>query len=146
TYWSFRAMVGAGMLMFILGAVGLFLVYRNHLANGTGKWLLRLLIPAIILPYLANSTGWMLTEVGRQPWIVQGLMTVDKAVSPNVTPAMLLISLIGFALVYGLLMVADIYLLQKFARRDVDGGDTIIPWFDPEEPKPAGKKPYEGAY
>ncbi|MEO8612044.1 MAG: cytochrome ubiquinol oxidase subunit I [Chloroflexota bacterium] len=146
TYWSFRAMVGSGMLMFLLGLVGLFVSYTNRLGNRMGKWLLRILIPAIILPYLANSTGWILTEVGRQPWIVQGLMTVDKAVSPNVTPAMLLISLVGFALVYGLLMVADIYLLQKFARHDVDGSDTIIPWFDSNEPKSDDKKRYEGAY
>ena len=82
---------------------------------------------ALFLPYLANTTGWMLTEVGRQPWIVQGLMTVDKAVSPNVTIGMLLISLIGFTLVYGALMVADVYLLQKFARQDLDGSD-LIPW------------------
>jgi cytochrome bd ubiquinol oxidase subunit I len=146
TYWSFRAMVGSGALMFVLGLVGLFLFYRNHLGNGKGKWLLRLLILAIILPYLANSTGWMLTEVGRQPWIVQGLMTVDQAVSPNVTPAMLLISLIGFALLYGLLMIADIYLLQKYARHDVDGSDSVIPWFDTNEPDTTDKKRYEGAY
>ncbi len=139
-------MVGAGALMFVLGLVGLFLSYTNRLGNGKGKWLLRILIPAIILPYLANSTGWILTEVGRQPWIVQGLMTVDKAVSPNVTPAMLLISLIGFALIYGLLMIADIYLLQKFARHDVDGSDTLIPWFDTTELETTDKKRYEGAY
>jgi cytochrome d ubiquinol oxidase subunit I len=146
TYWSFRAMVGAGALMFVLALVGLFLTYRNHLDEG--KWLLRLLIPAIILPYLANSTGWMLTEVGRQPWIVQGLMTIDKAVSPNVTVEMLLISLIGFTLVYGLLMVADIYLLQKYARQDIGGSGTVIPWFSKDESAPTDDKKarYEGAY
>jgi len=146
TYWSFRAMVGSGVLMFVLGLVGLFLYYRNSLGNGKGKWLLRLLIPALLLPYLANSTGWMLTEVGRQPWIVQGLMTIDQAVSPNVTVEMLAISLIGFTLIYGLLMVADIYLLQKFARQDIDTG-SLIPWSGTDEPE-SGKKNtrYEGAY
>lgn len=128
TYWSFRAMVGAGMLMFVLGLVGLFFAFTNRLGNGKGKWLLRLLVLAILLPYLANSTGWILTEVGRQPWIVQGLMTVDQAVSPNVTVEMLWISLIGFTIVYGLLMVGDVYLLQKYARQDMDGSATI-PWF-----------------
>ncbi|MFN8450390.1 MAG: cytochrome ubiquinol oxidase subunit I [Anaerolineae bacterium] len=147
TYWSFRAMVGAGGLMFVLGLVGLFLNYRGALGGGKGKWLLRLFIPAILLPYLANSTGWMLTEVGRQPWIVQGLMTIDQAVSPNVTVEMLAISLVGFTLIYGLLMIADIYLLQKFARQSLDGGDTLIPWVGGDEPDAGEKKArYEGAY
>ena len=147
TYWSFRAMVGAGMLMFLLGVVGLFLLYRHQLGDGKGKWLLRILIVALFLPYLANSTGWILTEVGRQPWIVQGLMTIDQAVSPNVTVAMLAITLIGFTAIYGLLMIADIYLLQKFARHNMDDGDTLIPWFGGDEPDTADKKArYEGAY
>ena len=147
TYWSFRAMVGSGVLMFLLGLGGLFLLFRQQFTNGKGKWLLRLFIPAIVLPYLANSTGWMLTEVGRQPWIVQGLMTIDQAVSPNVTPVMLLISLIGFTLLYGALMVADIYLLQKFARQDLDGGSPI-PWTGKSD-APASTdqtSQYKGAY
>jgi cytochrome d ubiquinol oxidase subunit I len=127
--------------------VGLFLVFTNRLRDNKGKWLLRLLIPAIILPYLANSTGWIMTEMGRQPWIVQGLMTVDKAVSPNVTVEMLWISLIGFTVIYGLLMIADIYLLQKYARQDVDGSGTLIPWSGSSEPETTGEKAHcEGAY
>jgi cytochrome d ubiquinol oxidase subunit I len=143
TYWSFRAMVGAGGLMFLLGLVGLWYSLRGQL-GAKGRWLLRLAVMAMILPYLANSTGWMLTEVGRQPWIVQGLMTIDKAVSPNVTPEMLLISLIGFTVVYGLLMVADIYLLQKYARDD--GSGNLIHWTDQGPEKPQSKPRYEGAY
>ncbi len=141
TYWSFRAMVGSGMAMFLLGLITIWFIYRHNFTQGRARWLLRLLIAAIFLPYLANSTGWILTEVGRQPWIVQGLMTVDKAVSPNVTPTMLAISLIGFTLIYALLMIADIYLLQKFAR--VDDSDTPIPWTDKPESK---SQRYEGAY
>lgn len=140
-------MVGAGVLMFVLGIVGSFRFFRNNLGNGKGKWLLRLLILAIFLPYLANSTGWILTEMGRQPWIVQGLMTIDQAISPNVTIEMLWISLIGFTLIYGLLMVADIYLLQKYARHNIDGDDTLISWSGSSEPENAEKKArYEGAY
>lgn len=147
TYWSFRAMVGAGVLMFVLGIVGSIRFFRNNLGNGKGKWLLRLLMVAIFLPYLANTTGWLLTEMGRQPWIVQGLMTIDQAISPNVTIEMLWISLIGFTLIYGLLMVADIYLLQKYARHNMDGGDTLIPWAGSSEPENAENKArYEGAY
>ena len=141
TYWSFRAMVGSGMLMALLGVIGLFLTFRHQFNPGKGRWLLIILIPAIILPYLANSTGWILTEVGRQPWIVQGLMRTDQAVSPNVTVEMLAISLIGFTLIYGLLMIADIYLLQKFARVD---DDKLIPWSDKDQNQPTQR--YEGAY
>ncbi len=147
TYWSFRAMVGAGALMFLLGLVGLYFSYRHQLDASKAKWLLRILVVALFLPYLANTTGWLLTEVGRQPWIVQGLMTIDKAVSPNVTVEMLAISLIGFTLIYGLLMVADIYLLQKFARQDLDGGSPI-PWLGGDDQSDSTGKPsrYEGAY
>ena len=83
------------------------------------------LVGAIVLPYLANSTGWILTEMGRQPWIVQGLMRIDQALSPNVGVVDLLITLIGFTLVYGALAVADVYLLQKYARSGMsDGGNA----------------------
>lgn len=121
-YWSFRAMVGAGMLMFALALLGLWYFRTQHLEKR--RWFLWVLIGAIILPYLANSTGWILAEVGRQPWIVNGLMRVEEAISPNVTVASLWISLIGFTLVYGVLMIADIYLLQKFARQ---GTPDVLP-------------------
>jgi cytochrome bd ubiquinol oxidase subunit I len=114
TYWSFRAMVGAGALMFVLGLVVLWLGRgRQFIA---ARWLLWALVGSTGLPYLANSTGWILTEVGRQPWIVFGLMRVDQGLSPNVGVVELLITVIGFTLIYGALMVADVYLLAKFAR------------------------------
>ena len=133
-YWSFRAMVGAGFAMAALAAYALFLRYRRSTFARQGLFL-RLLVLAIVLPYLANSTGWLLTEVGRQPWIVYGLQLTADAVSPNVTPAMLWITLIGFTLVYGALAVADVYLLQKFARR-IDG-EVIGELPTQPEPKPA---------
>ena len=75
-------MVGSGMLMALLGVIGLFLTFRHQFNPGKGRLLLIVLVPAIVLPYLANSTGWVLTEVGRQPWIVQGVMRVRDAVTP----------------------------------------------------------------
>jgi cytochrome d ubiquinol oxidase subunit I len=69
----------------------------------------------IILPYVANTSGWLLTETGRQPWVVHGLLRTEDAGSPTLTGAMVLFTLIGFALIYGLLMFADVYLLVKFA-------------------------------
>ncbi len=113
-YWSFRAMVGAGMLMLFLGAYTFYL-NRAKKAEGAHRFL-RWLPFAILLPYIANSTGWILTEVGRQPWIVFGLQRVEDAVSPNVGTGELLFSLIVFTLIYGLLMVIDVFLLRYFAR------------------------------
>lgn len=127
TYWNFRAMVGAGVLM---GALALFALYRVLRNQPLGpRWFLRALVAAIALPYLANTTGWLLTEVGRQPWIVFGLQRVEEAVSPTVTTAMVAFSLVVFVAIYGALMVADVYLLAKFGR--------LGPADDASEPEPA---------
>jgi cytochrome bd ubiquinol oxidase subunit I len=84
--------------------------------HGKFRWFFTLLPFAIALPYLANSTGWILTEVGRFPWVVYGLVKMQDGVSKAVTGGMLLTSLIGFILVYGLLIAANIYLMIKFAK------------------------------
>jgi cytochrome d ubiquinol oxidase subunit I len=114
TYWTFRIMVGAGFLMLAIMLVALYLIIRNkpleHLK------FTRYLPLAIGLPYVANTTGWILTEMGRQPWVVFGLMKTQNAFSPNLTVGMVLTTLISFTLVYGALMVADVYLLVKYAK------------------------------
>ncbi len=113
TYWSFRFMLGAGLLMFAVYAYGFFLVMKGW----PEKWLkwMRWLPLMIALPYIGNSSGWVLTETGRQPWIVQGLLKTADGVSP-LSPGMVLASLIGYTLIYAALMVADVYLLSKFAK------------------------------
>jgi cytochrome d ubiquinol oxidase subunit I len=115
-YWSFRLMVGAGFLMLFFAAVGLYLVLKNKF-EGSRRFL-KLLMPAILLPYVATSTGWLMTELGRQPWIVFGLMKTEDGVSNAVKGDAVLLTLILFTLVYGGLMVADIYLLRKYAKSD----------------------------
>ena len=113
-YWTFRIMVGLGMLMLLLVALLIFYSMRNRLLKT--RWLLAVLPFALFLPYLANTAGWLLTEMGRQPWVVFGLLKTKDAVSQVVSPGVVLASLIGFALVYGVLMAVDVYLLQRFAR------------------------------
>ena len=115
-YWSFRLMVGAGMLMILVSALGLWYVRRGTLPSA--KWFLRLAPFAIALPYLANSTGWIMTEMGRQPWVVFGVMLTRDAVSGTVGLGLVLTTLIGFTAIYGLLTVIDVYLLSKFARSE----------------------------
>jgi cytochrome d ubiquinol oxidase subunit I len=114
TYWTFRAMVGAGFLMAAMALYALFMTMGEAVPK-TPSRMLKLLPWAIALPYLANSTGWLLTEMGRSPWIVFGLMKIEDGISNTVPAGFVLLSLILFTVVYGALMVADIYLLRKFA-------------------------------
>lgn len=111
-YWAFRAMVGAGFLMFFVAAYALFISLKNKMMPSK---ILKFIPFVIALPYIANSSGWILTEVGRQPWIIFGYLKTSEAVSPNLTVSMLWMSLIGFTLIYGVLMVVDIFLLKKYA-------------------------------
>ncbi len=127
-YWAFRGMVGAGALMVALAAFALYRTLRNR--TGTPVWLLRALPFAIVLPYLGNSTGWIMTEMGRQPWIVFGVLKTQDAVSPNVAGGFVLASLLGFTLLYGALMVVDVYLLAKYAKADPTevAADVVPAW------------------
>jgi cytochrome bd ubiquinol oxidase subunit I len=115
-YWSFRLMVGAGLLMILVSVVGLILLRLGKLE--TARWFLRLAPFAIVLPYVANSTGWIMTEMGRQPWVVFGLMLTRGAVSPTVGIGLVLTTLIGFTVIYGILTIVDVYLLSRFARSE----------------------------
>jgi cytochrome d ubiquinol oxidase subunit I len=79
-------------------------------------------VPAIAFPYIANTAGWLLTEMGRQPWVVYGQMLTRNAGSPmlNDKPWMVITSLMGFFLVYGLLAGIDVFLMFKYAKMDPD--------------------------
>lgn len=112
SFWTFRIMVVCGLWMAALSALGLLLLYRKQLE--TNKIVLTLLFWSIPIPYIANSTGWILTEGGRQPWIVVGLQKVSSAISTNLTTTDIWISLIGFTLLYGVLAIAALYLVRKF--------------------------------
>ena len=96
-------------------ALTAFFVWTNMRGDITkAKWM-KWVPWMLILPYLANASGWILTEMGRQPWIVYGLLKVQDAVSPNLTTLDLLISLIGYTAVYGTLAVAMVKLMKKYA-------------------------------
>lgn len=120
-FWSFRVMVAAGGWLVGIAAICALLLATNRLESQ--KFILKIALWTLPVPYIANSTGWLVTELGRQPWIVFGLLRVDQGVSPNVPAASILTSLIGFTLLYAVLIVAAVYLMSKFARRgpiDVD--------------------------
>jgi cytochrome d ubiquinol oxidase subunit I len=120
TYWAFRFMMTIGFFMIAATAFFLYLSLKGKLEQS--KWLKWM--PAMIsLPYIANMSGWILTEMGRQPWIVQGLLKVEDAVSPNLTVFDLWVSLIGYTVVYGTLAVAMVKLMKKYA---VAGPDAAM--------------------
>ncbi|HEX2864439.1 MAG TPA: cytochrome ubiquinol oxidase subunit I, partial [Deinococcales bacterium] len=112
-YWSFRVMVGLGVFFILYCAWGLFLWWRDRL--GTARGFQAVGVVALFLPYLANTTGWIITEMGRQPWIVYGLQKTASGVSPSVAASSVLVTMIGFTLLYAVLAVADFYLLSRFA-------------------------------
>lgn len=113
-YWSFRIMVGLGFLMMLLAFLALWPTLRSRPISQYRY--MRYFPFFIALPYMANTVGWIFTEMGRQPWVVFGLMKTENAFSPTITPGMVLTSLILFTLVYALLMVADVYLMFQYAK------------------------------
>lgn len=115
TFLSFRLMVGLGFLFILQSIVALYLVIKNKLEKN--HLFLRIMLYSIPLPYIAAQLGWIVAEVGRQPWIVYGLMRTKDAVSKSVSLSQVWVSLILFTLFYGLLGIIDIYLLSKFAKK-----------------------------
>jgi cytochrome d ubiquinol oxidase subunit I len=115
-YWSMRVMAYAGVLMFMVAALGAWLYWKKKLVGA--RWFHRTAIGALALPYIAATAGWILTEMGRQPWIVQGLLKTADANSPAVGATWLAISLGLFVSLYVVLLVLDIWLMRRYAVRD----------------------------
>jgi cytochrome d ubiquinol oxidase subunit I len=107
------------MLMFLVAALGAFLYRRKKLE--TARWFQWAAVAAIALPYVAATAGWILTEMGRQPWIVQDLLLTSEANSPNVSSTWLGISLGVFVTLYVTLLAVDFWLMRRYARIDPPG-------------------------
>lgn len=118
TFYSFRLMVAIGTFMILASLVGIFLSRRDRFEDN--RLFLRIMVLAIPLPYLAEQLGWLVAELGRQPWIVFGVLKTADAVSKSVTATQVLLSLLGFTVLYGTLGVIDIYLLVKYAKKGPD--------------------------
>ncbi|MPM38991.1 Cytochrome bd ubiquinol oxidase subunit 1 [bioreactor metagenome] len=112
-FWSFRAMAAAGGWLVGIAALCALLIYTGRLEDQ--RLVLKAVLWTLPIPYIANSLGWIVAELGRQPWIVVGLLKVDQAISPNVPASSIMISLIGFTVIYAALIVAAVYLMHKFA-------------------------------
>ncbi|HEV2937316.1 MAG TPA: cytochrome ubiquinol oxidase subunit I [Streptosporangiaceae bacterium] len=128
TYWSFRLMVGFGFVMLAASAWALWRSRRGRRkAFELGRWTLWFLVACIVTPFLANTSGWLFTEMGRQPWIVYGLMKTGAGISPSVSTADVAITLAGFVLLYTVLGVIDVVLMYRAARRGLDQGEERRP-------------------
>ncbi len=116
TYWSMRIMAYLGTLVFLVLAVSAFFYRRRTLERR--RWLLWAGLFTIPLPYVSALAGWVLSEVGRQPWIVQGLLKTADANSPSVSTATIVTSLGTFVALYAALLVVDFALMRRYARLD----------------------------
>jgi cytochrome bd ubiquinol oxidase subunit I len=116
-YWGMRVMAYLAVIVTLVGLWGLWLSRRRKLVTArrflwAAQWL-------VILPFLINTAGWLLTESGRQPWIVQGIMLTKNGISPTVSTAELWISVIVFVLLYGILGTIDLLLMLRYARKEL---------------------------
>lgn len=126
TYWSFRWMIGLGAFSALLSMLGLWLTRKKaaEMSEHRAQILWRVLIWTAPLPLLASLVGWIFTEMGRQPWIVFGLMKTETAVSPNVAGWQVALSLAAFTMIYGVLAVVEFKLIVKAAQEGPPEIDT----------------------
>jgi cytochrome bd-type quinol oxidase subunit 1 len=133
-YWSMRVMAYLGSLVLLLALWGAWLVHRRRLERA--RVFLFVSVWAVIAPFLMNTSGWLLTESGRQPWIVQGLMKTVNGVSPSVSATEVWISIVVFYLCYILLGLAAAFLMIRYGRKDLKEEETV-PTEDEPEHEPA---------
>jgi cytochrome d ubiquinol oxidase subunit I len=131
-YWSMRVMAYLGALVLLISLWGLWLIRRKKLERS--RIFLWVVIWSAVLPFAMNTAGWLLTESGRQPWIVQGIMLTKNGISPTVSVTWLWISLIAFILLYGTLGTVDLILMLRYSRRPLEPERTET---DPHAAVPA---------
>jgi len=117
TYWSFRLMVGIGFLLLAVAGWAYVLARRRRLADT--RWFLWVALASLVLPFAANTSGWLFTEMGRQPWIVYGLMKTSQGISPTVGVGSVIATLAGFTVLYTVLGAVDVVLMSRAARRSL---------------------------
>jgi len=135
TYWMFRIMVGTGFLMIFLTGLGLVEMRRHRME--VSRRFLWVMLPALALPYIANSSGWIFTEMGRQPWVVYGLLRTRDAVSSTVGAGYVAMTLIGFTLLYAALAAVDVWLMARYAK----SGPGVDNDHAPQAGRDAGAQP-----
>ena len=118
TYWAFRWMIGLGLAHILVAVAGLFFTRKG--ATTTRPWMWKVAIWSFPMSFLAMTVGWVFTEMGRQPWLVFGLLRTEDGVSPGVTGVEILISLIVFTVLYGILAVVEFKLILRAVQKGPD--------------------------
>jgi cytochrome d ubiquinol oxidase subunit I len=116
-YWGMRVMAYLALIVTLVALLGLWLYRRRKLA--TSRRYLWIATWLVVLPFLMNTAGWLLTESGRQPWIVQGIMLTKNGLSPSVSTTELWISVIAFVVIYGALGTVDLLLMLRYSRKEL---------------------------
>ena len=135
TYWTFRLMAGIGMLLLAIPLIGLLLIRRKALERS--RRFLWVCVGGAALPVIANLTGWIFTEMGRQPWVVYGLLKTSEARSLLVGSGSIIITIVGYTLLYGVLLVVG----GKLFLREIAHGPEPEPGDSPSEAPGAPTRP-----
>ncbi|HZU76782.1 MAG TPA: cytochrome ubiquinol oxidase subunit I, partial [Dehalococcoidia bacterium] len=143
-YWSFRLMIGAGILMFLIPLSGMLLARRRRLEHSA--WFQRAALLGIGLPILGNWCGWIFTEVGRQPWVVFGLLKTSQSNSPDVGSVSILLTLGGYIVIYGVLIVIGAWLMWREVQRGPQAAAEAPAPDDGRPPAPAERPDLVLAY
>jgi cytochrome bd ubiquinol oxidase subunit I len=121
---AMRVMAYAATLVVLLGLCGLWLIRRKTFTRS--RWFLLAATWAVLLPFAMNTAGWLLTESGRQPWIVQGLKLTRNSASPSVSFTDLVIAMVAFGVLYTALAVLDVVLMLRYSRKQIDPAPAPI--------------------
>ncbi|MCH8503655.1 MAG: cytochrome ubiquinol oxidase subunit I [Ectothiorhodospiraceae bacterium] len=124
-FWSFRVMVGIGVLMLTVAVISLFLRWRGTLYES--RWFLRLCTFMLPMPFIAVLAGWITTEVGRQPWVLYEMIRTEDALSPALTGEAAFVSLISFIVVYALIFFAGGYYISRLVKSGPEAEDAPSP-------------------
>lgn len=127
SYWSFRLMIGVGVLAALIALLALWTTRGERVPRA--RWWHWAIMAAPLLPILGNSFGWIFTEVGRQPWLVFGVMATSTGVSPSVSAGEVVTSMVVYTLLYGLLAVVEVKLFLTYLRAGA------LPFEEPATPE-----------
>lgn len=125
-YYSYHIMVGLGTIFIAIMAFALFLLWRRQLFEARWRWMLWVMFLAMPFPFIANTAGWFTAELGRQPWIVYGLLRTVSGASPAVSSGNILFTLLGFAGLYLLLALLYVVLVVTEALRGPTHEESAI--------------------
>jgi len=133
SYWTFRLMMGLGFAGIAVGIATLWLVRKDRLPKPGPIWTTAMFAMPL-LPLFAISFGWIFTEMGRQPWIVAGVMPTASGVSTSVPAGSVLFSMITYTLIYGALAVLEVWLFLKYAKKGLPDVAPVEVQSDPDAP------------